>query len=186
MAATGTADRAGARWPAIVVVLLLAVLVGAITILARSTPGSTRTADPHETVTLTADAESTRVDPIPGWQIDSQSDAQLVLTHRGDRVSVTALTVTGPPPSAETLFQRRARLLTVAHIAATQESVQRTRHGYAGGTGTAVGDDRIGRLSVLRQADRVVSVLVLAAPERLDGYQPQLSALYDSISGANT
>jgi hypothetical protein len=52
--------------------------------------------------------------------------------------------------------------------------------------GTAVGHDRIGRLSILRQGDHALSVLVLAAPERLDGYRPQLTALYDSITGASS
>jgi hypothetical protein len=84
------------------------------------------------------------------------------------------------------MFQRRARLLRVQDIAATEQGGQTTRHGYAGVQGTAVGHDQIGRLSILRHGDRALSVLVLAAPDRLDGYQPQLTALYDSITGAST
>lgn len=186
MATTGTAARAGLRWPAVVVVVLLAVLIGAITVLAARTPDTSRTAEADETVTLNAGGDAIRVDPIPGWQVAGQSDDQLRLTHRGDTVSVTALPVAGPPASTSTMFQRRARLLGVQDIAATEQGSQTTRHGYAGVQGTAVGHDRIGRLSILRHGDRALSVLVLAAPDRLDGYQPQLTALYDSITGAST
>jgi hypothetical protein len=174
------------RWPAVVVVLLLAVLIGTITVLASRTPKTIRTADPNETVTLTAAGDSIRIDPIPGWQVASQSDDQLRLTHRGDTVTVTALPVTGPPATASTMFQRRVRLLTVQDIVATEQGTQTTRHGYSGVQGTAVGNDRIGRLSILRHGDRALSVLVLAAPDRLNGYRPQLTALYDSITGAST
>ncbi|MEV0841587.1 hypothetical protein AB0I55_18795 [Actinocatenispora sera] len=186
MVATGAAARAGMRWPAVVVVVLLGVLIGAIAVLAARTPNPTRTADADETVTLTAAGDSVRVAPIPGWQVAAQSEDQLRLTHRGDTVSVTALAVAGPPASTSTMFQRRARLLGVQDIAATEQGSQTTRHGYAGVQGTAVGHDRIGRLSILRQGDHALSVLVLAAPDRLDGYQPQLTTLYDSITGAST
>ena len=180
----GSEARAGLRWPAIVVVALLVVLVGAVTGWAQATPAATSTAEADDTVTLSSLTGSVTVDPIPGWQVTDRSEEQLRLTHRGDTVSVTALAVGTPPGSLSTMFQRRARRLTLGDIAATQQQSRRTRHGYRGLDGTAVGHGMIGRLTVLRRGDRAVSVLVLAAPSRLAGYEPQLDRLYDSISGA--
>jgi len=182
MSAPRTEPDAGRRWPAIVVVALLAVLMGVLTVWAVRTPDATRTAGAHEAVTLTGGADELRVSPIPGWDVTGQSESELHLTHHGDTVTVTALQPAVPTPTLSTMFQRQARLLTLQDIAATQQTTQQTKHGYRGVDGTAVGNGKLGRLSVLRQGDQAVSVLVLAAPARLTGYQPQLRNLYDSIT----
>lgn len=181
-----TEGRAGRRWPAIVVAALIVALAGTITAWAAVTPHSLRTASAHDTVKLESASGSIDVDAIPGWQVAQQSEDTLKLTHSGDTVIVDALTVTPPEPSLSTMFARTVRTLTQQHVTAVEEAKQHTSHGYRGVNGTAAGNGKLGRLSVLRNGDLAVSVLVLADPDALDGYRPQLNRLYDSITEAAT
>lgn len=151
------------RWPAVVLVVLVAVIVGIPAWLDRAVPAPITPVGPGERVTLEdGGGNAVVVDLIPGWdRLEQRSGDQITLRTPDAGVSVRVAEAVADPRRS---YERQTRQLRVAGAQVLPGKRATTGTGFSGLAGVLVYDGREGKLEVLAKGDTMLVVQSIAEP----------------------